>query len=219
MKDVQARAMLELQAAANAMFDPQWLTVKHPYMRAIVIEGAEAIEHHGWKWWKAQKLNLPQLQMELVDIWHFGLSSALIESQGDVSQAAGSMMQSLAEGQSISFDGKTYNIGQMELVPLLELTIGLAVARRFSVKLFGTLLQASGMSWDELYRQYVSKNVLNFFRQDHGDKKGTYVKVWQGREDNEHLVEIMAEVDIQSPDIRNTIYQALKTRYTAAVQA
>ena len=53
---------------------------------------------------------------------------------------------------------------------------------------FATIMHLIEMDFDALYRSYVGKNVLNFFRQDHGYKEGTYVKNWAGREDNEHLV-------------------------------
>ena len=49
--------------------------------QAFVIEGAEAIEHHGWKWWKKQDCDLPQLQMEIIDIWHFLLSEILLQHE------------------------------------------------------------------------------------------------------------------------------------------
>ena len=70
----QAATMLELQAMMNSKVDSNWLLARYPYLRAVAIEGAEAIEHHGWKWWKKQTKDLPQLQMELIDIWHFFLS-------------------------------------------------------------------------------------------------------------------------------------------------
>ena len=56
-------------------------------------------------------------------------------------------------------------------------------------------MRASDLSFDQLYRMYVGKNVLNFFRQDHGYKDGSYVKVWDGREDNEHLSDILSRLD------------------------
>ena len=71
------------------------------------------------------------------------------------------------------------------------------------------------MSWDELFAQYVSKNVLNFFRQDHGYKDGSYQKVWHGKEDNEHLVEVMATLSATSETYPTELYQALKQRYPA----
>ena len=78
------------------------------------------------------------------------------------------------------------------------------------------MLHASGLDFDSLYRQYVGKNVLNFFRQDHGYKDGSYIKVWDGREDNVHLVEILAELDSQANDYADLVYVSLKTRYPGA---
>ena len=79
----QATTMLELQATMNSKVDPDWMNAKYPYLRAVAIEGAEAIEHHGWKWWKKQQKDLAQLQMELIDIWHFFLSEILLRANGD----------------------------------------------------------------------------------------------------------------------------------------
>lgn len=48
---------------------------------------------------------------------------------------------------------------------------------------FANIMQLIDMDFDRLYRLYVGKNVLNFFRQDHGYKDDSYIKVWQERED------------------------------------
>ncbi len=42
----QAEIMLSLQAGMNARVDPDWIDARYPYLRAVVIEAAEAIEHH-----------------------------------------------------------------------------------------------------------------------------------------------------------------------------
>ena len=73
----QASTMLTLQMSMNEKVDPDWIAARYPYLRAVAIEGAEAIEHHGWKWWKKQEKDLPQLQMELIDIWHFVVQASL----------------------------------------------------------------------------------------------------------------------------------------------
>ena len=71
------------------------------------------------------------------------------------------------------------------------------------------------MDADALYRSYVGKNVLNFFRQDNGYKEGSYIKQWQGREDNEHLVELTKQLDTGSDDYAQDLYAALTERYQA----
>jgi len=71
------------------------------------------------------------------------------------------------------------------------------------------------MSFDELYQIYVGKNVLNMFRQDNGYKEGTYNKVWNGREDNEYLADIMKELNGDSQTFQDDVYAALSQNYAA----
>ena len=74
-------------------------------------------------------------------------------------------------------------------------------------------MRACSLTPEQLYRHYVGKNVLNFFRQDHGYQEGTYVKLWQGREDNEHLSELLESLDDTDPEFPGAVYQALSARY------
>lgn len=210
----QATTMLALQAQMNAKVNPDWVKAAYPYLRAVVVEGAEAMEHRGWKWWKKQECDLAQVQMELVDIWHFTLSHLLLQRSGDQAQALADLLQP-DNADSIQFDGQTYVLSDLDLIAKLELNIGLAAARRISLPLFAALLHDCDMDWNELYCQYVGKNVLNFFRQDNGYKAGTYQKTWSGREDNEHLVEIMQTLDSGADDFQHQLYASLKQRYDA----
>lgn len=210
--------MLALQASMNARVDPNWVVAKYPYLRAVVIEAAEAIEHHGWKWWKHQDKDLPQLQMELIDVWHFILSELLLENQGEQAESLRQLRALLDEAQhkaSINFDNQTYRLTELDLLGKLELLIALSVSRRIELSLFAAIMADCEMDWTELYCQYVGKNVLNFFRQDNGYKQGTYKKLWQGREDNEHLVEIMAKLDPADAAFKENIYSALSESYPA----
>ncbi len=68
------------------------------------------------------------------------------------------------------------------------------------------------MNWNELFCQYVGKNVLNSVRTM--DTRRTYQKL--GMEDNEHLVEAMTEL-IQNK-ILNLLYKELKERYRRATK-
>lgn len=210
----QLATMLSLQDKMNKKVNPSWLTAGYQYLRAAMIESVEGIEHHGWKWWKAQQKDLPQLQMELVDIWHFALSAIIIDFDGDIDQSAATIGQQLQLDQSIvRFDGKGYDFANQDILDNLELMAGLCAAKRFSVPLFIHIVEQAEMDSDELYRQYVGKNVLNFFRQDNGYKDGTYVKIWQQREDNEHLVEVLDALDINLEDYSDQVYKGLQQRY------
>ncbi|RDV24467.1 dUTP diphosphatase [Alteromonas aestuariivivens] len=210
----QLATMLSLQDKMNTKVNAEWLTAGYGYLRAAMVESVEAIEHHGWKWWKAQKMDLPQLQMEMVDIWHFALSACIIDYRGDVHAAANALSAQLAQAHShVKFDSKDYYPEHMDLLDNLELMAGLCAAKRFSVPLFMHIITLCEMSSDDLYQQYVGKNILNFFRQDHGYKDGTYIKVWSDREDNEHLVEVLAELDMDAADYDEQVYAGLKARY------
>lgn len=216
LKQQQTMAMLELQDRVNRAVNPNWLQAGYPFLRAAVVEGAEAMEHHGWKWWKAQTPNIAQLQMELVDIWHFMLSDFIVKSGGHLFDAASAVMMSthkIGAVEVVHFDGKAYRLEDIDIIGKLELLVGLSVARRTSVPLFESLLDDCGLTWDDLFQQYVPKNVLNIFRQDNGYKEGRYQKTWAGREDNEHLVEIMAFLDPADTDYKGKLLAELQKRY------
>ncbi|MBT1451164.1 dUTPase [Glaciecola sp. XM2] len=217
LNKTQIAIMLDLQNKMNTKVNPDWLNAGYAYLRAAMIESVEAIEHHGWKWWKAQQLDLAQVQMELVDIWHFALSHILIEHNGNIPNASSQIEHALTlTNTDVTFDGQSFDLTTQTLVENLELMAGLCVVKRFDVKLFTTIVEQAHMTSTSLFEQYVGKNVLNFFRQDHGYKEGTYIKMWGGREDNEHLVDIMQTLDSSNQDYANSLYQALEERYKRA---
>jgi dimeric dUTPase (all-alpha-NTP-PPase superfamily) len=215
---VQLITMLKLQDEMNSKINTAWVGAGYEYLRAAMVESVEGIEHHGWKWWKGQQKDLPQLQMELVDIWHFALSSIIIEFDGDLDRAAITISKSLTSDQSsVTFDGKPYEFKDLDILSNLELMTGLCAAKRFEVPLFLHIVVQAEMSADDLYKQYVGKNILNSFRSDHGYKDGSYIKIWDKREDNEHLVDILNTQDVSSVDYRQKIYSSLKQRYPSKV--
>ena len=214
----QASTMLSLQTSMNIKVDPNWVEARYPYLRAVVIEAAEAIEHHGWKWWKKQEKDLPQLQMELIDIWHFILSEILLRNQADQDKSLTALTDSLSDSSTqnvINFDDQHIFINELDLIAKFELLIALSVSRRIELALFASIMTDCEISWTELYCQYVGKNVLNMFRQDKGYKEGTYQKTWNGREDNEYLVEIIGSLDSSRLEFKDEVYAALESAYPA----
>ena len=208
--------MLALQANMNAKVDPNWITARYPYLRAVAIEGAEAIEHHGWKWWKKQDKALSQLQMELVDIWHFIRSEILLRNDDNQLTPLEYLLSALSDANSlqlIELDNTAYKLNETDLVTKLELLIAISIARRIDLGLFESIMRDCELTWTDLFCQYVGKNVLNMFRQDNGYKEGTYRKMWEGREDNEHLVEILESLDPDLPSFKDEIYSALTNTY------
>lgn len=218
LNEIQINKMLNLQASMNAKVNPEWLEAGYAYHRAIVAESIEAIEHASWKWWKHQEPDLAQVQMELVDIWHFALSAMLVEESGNL-KAVAKILTTSKSLDFVFFDGKRYPLVEMQdPIYKLELMAGLAVSRRFDIALFASIISDFKMSWEMLYTKYIGKNLLNFFRQDFGYKDGSYVKVWRdGREDNEHLTEIIESLDPKSESFDAQVKEQLIQRYKTTV--
>lgn len=213
---IQAATMLKLQDQLNAKINPDWVHGGSRFLRAAFVESAEALEHHGWKWWKKQVLDLPQVQMELIDILHFYLSHTIVAANGSTEAAARTLVDDLAGPASVTLDGRTYDLSALPVPDLLELIGGLAVCQRASYKLLECTMTACQLSWTEAFNQYVSKNVLNIFRQDHGYKEGTYVKLWQGEEDNVVLARLLGQLDSNRPDFSDALYASLSQAYAQA---
>lgn len=212
MNIIQANTMLALQDRMNVKVNPLWANAGYPWLRAIMLEGAEAMEHWGWKWWKAQVPDLDQFKIELVDIWHFALSHLIVSQPG--SPAYFIVQESSNPARCVTFDGRVWDLdATLDMRTKLDLLIGMAAVDRFSISLFHAIMDEINMTWDDLYTGYVAKNVLNFFRQDNGYKSGTYIKMWNGKEDNMRLAEIVAVLDSRSPTFDTELYQELALVY------
>ena len=170
----QLSSMLSLQDGLNIKVNPNWKFAGYAWHRAIMVEGVELLEHIGWKWWKKQEPDLAQARIELVDIWHFAMSLAMVNDNAEELLIPSELSMNL-----------------LTTMQKVEALVGAAAAGRFSMPAFQGLMNDLSMTWDDLYRIYVAKNILNTFRQDHGYKAGTYKKDWGGVEDNVYLDKLM----------------------------
>ena len=178
------------------------------WYRCIYMEVAEAIDSFNWKHWKSinTEPDWANIRVELVDIWHFIMS------------------------ESIRFKDESYANKYLKLKPqgdfnvevlinTLEKILSLSVASNIDPKiinirditdLFFTAISQVDMGIEELYKRYVVKNQLNSFRQRHGYKDGSYIKLWNTIEDNVVAFNIMDENPSISP---SELYQKLELRY------
>ena len=199
--------MLRMQDKMNSQIHAHWIQQNFAWYRAIWIECGELIEHYGYKWWKKQEADLEQVRLEVVDIWHFGLSSLFREDK-NIEQIAGEIAAELAAYQPSGLDVRNAT----EAMALHSLQ-----TKGFSPSHFWELMLSAGLDFDSLYCAYIGKNVLNLFRQDNGYKLGHYVKTWAGREDNEHLVELVTPLDKNAMNFADQVYLALENRYRELV--
>lgn len=212
------KAMLELQDRMNTKVDPDWKTNKNPFLRAVAVEGGEALEHWGWKWWKAQTADMPQFKIELVDIWHFILSEAILQ-YGPLAEEQLKNRMHNDTYVDWAFNGQMQSIdlyhGSIKPQERIDALIGFAALRApvaMVASIFRAILERDArMSLDELYTGYLAKNVLNFFRQDNGYKQGTYLKEWFGEEDNVWLDRFCKQL---GDDItEKSLYKELQNKY------
>lgn len=184
----QMKEMLAMQDKINNIVNPEWRDARYPWYRAIWIECAELMDHYGWKWWKRQEPDLEQAKLELVDIWHFMLSCML---QGFHGIPPSKKILEVEREADKKFGCDLTN--KIDFHQSVEgFVLGLMGSHTPDAGDFFFMCRRAGMTFDELYKLYIGKNVLNFFRQEHGYKEGTYEKVWVGKEDNVWLMEIIA---------------------------
>jgi dimeric dUTPase (all-alpha-NTP-PPase superfamily) len=200
----QLLTMLQMQDDMNTKVHPEWRQQGFAWHRAIWVELAEMLDHYGWKWWKHQEPDLEQVHLELIDIFHFGLSARLV---------TGETVESIA--QQVETEIQQPNTQATFAETIEQMVANTLSSKSFDVKTFAGLMQQTELSFDELFRHYVGKNVLNFFRQDHGYKTGEYIKIWDGKEDNEVLMDVLRATDATAPNFKELVYQGLKQAYPA----
>ena len=143
--------MLQMQHRMNNRVHADWISQRFEWYRAVWIECAELMDHVGYKWWKKQTPEWEQVRLEVVDIWHFGMS-ALFQPEQDLSDLADLIVSEVAAA----------GIGGADIHSATEALARASLeTQSFSVRHFVALMQACDLSSAELYRHYVGKNVLN----------------------------------------------------------
>jgi len=195
---------------------------KIDWRRCIYMECAEMIDSFAWKHWKS--INAPadweNLQIEVVDVWHFVMSEALrdfaVHERGSVEALAHSI-DTMASYRVLE-SGEAAFAEEAAVMEKVEEVMADALAREaFELEKlmdnFFELVSMSSLNLTQLYRLYVGKNILNRFRQDHGYKEGNYVKVWNGEEDNVVMKRIWEESGELTPE---ALYAKLENAYQNA---
>jgi hypothetical protein len=210
----QLEEMLLMQHVTNTRVNHDWQNANYAWSRAIRVECAELSDHLGWKWWKKQEPNWPQAKIELVDIWHFMLSAAIVGAQGDLDDAIRDINNGLCfpHLEVIEILGKRFTLNGLKLHEKVDVLSAFASMDYTFPALFELIMTDCGMTWVELRAGYMAKNVLNMFRQDHGYKEGTYVKLWHGVEDNVRLEQILAEKpELTAEELRAELWKIYET--------
>ena len=188
------------------------------WLRCIHMEVAELIDSTPWKHWKniSNEPDLDNIHIELVDVWHFLMSYILQETNipKAVSLVNTHCIYEAVEMEDI--DTKLI-VKEAEKLSYIAFAIETGNMPAFSgverfIDQFFRCCKLSGLSFTWLQKIYIGKNCLNKFRQDNGYKEGTYTKVWNDKEDNVVMMEILKSMDDITFDL---IYDSLKQRYSS----
>ena len=185
------------------------------WLRCIHMEVAELIESTPWKHWKninsAPDMN--NIHVELVDIWHFLMSYILQETP--VPKAV-SLVNTHCIYEIFQEVDVKLMVKEAEKLSYISLAIDTGNMPSFSgierfIDQFFRCCKISGLSFMWLQKLYIGKNCLNQFRQDNGYKEGSYIKVWNGNEDNVVMVSLLENMDDVGFD---DLYGKLKEEYS-----
>lgn len=192
------KEVVELQNILNEKIDIAWIQRKFDWELAMLLESGELLDSFDWKWWKAGKTDWKNIEIEMIDLFHFLVAKTIEEKQTNI-------FSNFLMTAHVANKDKNDIIKNDELASSIE-----GVMRtRFLPAILSKNIIAAAMAWtdmwfsmgrtaDELFLIYKMKYVLNIFRQDNGYKTGEYLKLWNGVEDN-----VIAQQLIEKHSIEN----------------
>ena len=200
--------IVNLQSAFNSNVNPQWAQAEYKWSTAILVEATELISSFSWKWWKAEKDDIANAKMEVVDILHFVISECLV-TLGDNPSGRNQLTNFLVDHLDCAHGDATYDNFECASAQYIELvkhfigyymgvsgyggTVNSYSAPALVRAYCNFLVKPLFSSTDELLNLYLAKNVLNKLRQAHGYRTGEYIKMWGTKEDNTVVMELLEQ--------------------------
>ena len=224
--------MMARQDALNTKaIGPGWRDYDVDWRLTVFTECAELLDSLNNYWWKktdikisdystynsylmarTDPIDLLNVKVELVDIWHFLLSELMNRHNSEdlLRRLTDRFEQhtTLEAPESLGQLRGEIQMGILALYPkLFDDTIN-------HVDAFLNIVDLSGMTIEDLYKLYVGKATLNTFRQDNGYKTGEYTKLWtkEGKEVEDNVVMFDLLMNTKVEDL-SELYAKLETAY------
>ena len=205
------KKMVELQHQFNKQVAEDYLDKNFNWNSAIIAESGELLDSLGYKWWKKQEPDMENVKVEAIDLLHFVISETINIYSYITSDY---IEDTIKEFEYFFNDERTNCLYKNETVQELINRLNYNAEERFLIlKLIFTQLE---MTNEDVYIAYIVKNCLNKFRQDNGYKDGSYIKNWNGREDNIVAFEIANEWGADE-ELFEQLYLDLETYYKEEV--
>ena len=207
------KKMVELQHNLNKQTAGEnYLEKNLNWNSAIIAESGELLDSLGYKWWKKQEPDMENVKVEAIDLLHFVISEKIQEAY-DVGETEVDGLESVADFFEYYFNSQSNPTKDITLIKLINL-LNYGDFKRFNI--LKMIFRELEMSNEDVYIAYITKNCLNKFRQDNGYKDGSYIKNWNGREDNIVAFEIANEWGADE-ELFEQLYLDLETYYKEEV--
>jgi len=185
--------MVNLQTELNNKVDPNWKTNNLDWTMASLLEAGELLDSFDWKWWKSGQTDWENVEIEVIDLWHFQIARMIEVNQSDIIAPLLIQADIVHKDYVINKDTLENEIKEMftkKFIPNLLNENHLGTTMDL-IQIWYKL----GYTSSDLFTLYRMKYVLNIFRQDHGYKEGTYLKIWNGVEDNVAAQNLLENID------------------------
>ena len=209
------KKMVELQHQFNKQIAEDYLDKSFNWNSAIIAESGELLDSLGYKWWKKQEPDMENVKVEAIDLLHFVISDILqLNYNYEESLEASFIDETISEFEE-NFTSDIYEkeFEDEDLFGLVNILNYNEIPRFATLKI---MFKKLDMSNEDVYVAYIVKNCLNKFRQDNGYKDGSYIKNWNGREDNIVAFEIANEWGADE-ELFEQLYLDLETYYKEEV--
>ena len=209
------KKMVELQHQFNKQVAEDYLDKNFNWNSAIIAESGELLDSLGYKWWKKQEPDMENVKVEAIDLLHFVISDILqLNYNYEESLEASFIDETISEFEE-SFTSDIYEkeFEDEDLFGLVNILNYNEIPRFATLKI---MFKKLDMSNEDVYIAYITKNCLNKFRQNNGYKDGSYIKNWNGREDNVVAFEIANEWGADE-ELFEQLYLDLETYYKEEV--
>ena len=208
------KTMVELQHKFNEETIENYLDKNLNWNSAIIAESGELLNSLGYKWWKKQVPDMENVKVEAIDLLHFVISESIQFLSRDrsikycINSAATCFYEYFEELETYD----TYNCTDLETM-ISHLNYD-EYDRFFIMK---KIFKALNMSNEDVYIAYIVKYCLNKFRQDNGYKIGTYIKDWNGKEDNVVAYSLANIIGVKG-NLFDELYETLSSYYNKEVK-
>ena len=205
------KKMVELQHQFNKQVAEYYLDKNFNWNSAIIAESGELLDSLGYKWWKKQEPDIENVKVEAIDLLHFVISDRIQKNK---------KMYSEKESLEMTFVELYNEFNNVKVLrdysTLEDMIFYLIATNSYRINVMKRIFTKLEMSNEDVYIAYITKNCLNKFRQDNGYKDGSYIKNWNGREDNIVAFEIANEWGADE-ELFEQLYLDLETYYKEEV--